>query len=182
MPPTVSRLTLVFSRHSKCLSNKPVRSGVQNFAIAIGKPIQFSTRREDNAPPRGVEDWFRQAPRGVAKDASWFTRGRLHDLREGTATLMNAALEMERLGVAVSHEALETLGRDWRAPSRYWGDSRPAEKAQVRLARLELRDQWHYLENEFARMGMGRPEDAGGYPGCEPGGDPGSGARPCVAL
>jgi hypothetical protein len=29
-----------FSRHSKCLLNKAILSGVQNFVIAIGKPIQ----------------------------------------------------------------------------------------------------------------------------------------------
>jgi hypothetical protein len=32
-----------FSRHSKCLSNKAVLSRVQNFVIAIGKPIVMGT-------------------------------------------------------------------------------------------------------------------------------------------
>jgi hypothetical protein len=31
-----------FSRHSKCLSNKAVCSGVQNFVISIGKPNTVS--------------------------------------------------------------------------------------------------------------------------------------------
>src|SRR5215470_10309210 len=31
-----------FSRHFKCLSHKVILSGVQNFVIAIGKPIALS--------------------------------------------------------------------------------------------------------------------------------------------
>jgi len=35
----LSRKIPRFSRHSKCLSNRPRLSSVQNFGMAIGKPI-----------------------------------------------------------------------------------------------------------------------------------------------
>ena len=143
---------MYFSRypHSWAIHEPPARDGPGTHPHIH---IQFSTRREEGEETRCLEDWFRQAPRGVAKDASWFTRGRLHDVRSGTAQLINAALEREGLGVAVTHEALDTLGPEWRTPSRYWGDTHTAEKALVLAGRVELRDSWHFLENDCARMG-----------------------------
>src|SRR5215510_1048580 len=40
-----------FSRHSKCLSKKAILSSVQNFVIAIGKPVRIL--REPQFPRHG---------------------------------------------------------------------------------------------------------------------------------
>ncbi len=96
--------------------------------------IQFSSRREDAESHRPVEEWFRRAPRGVAKDASWFAKGRLYDIREAVALMTNAALAREGVEAAVSEKTLEAQGLS-RDPARY---SR-ATQAHTMAYRAELR-------------------------------------------
>ena len=80
--------------------------------------IQFSSRREDVESQRSAAEWFKRAPRGVAKDASWFAKGRLYDIREAVALMTNAALAREGVEAVVSEKSLGArgVGRD---PARY---------------------------------------------------------------
>src|SRR5712692_6661399 len=80
--------------------------------------IQLSSRREDVESQRSAEEWFKRAPRGVAKDASWFAKGRLYDIREAVALMTNAALAREGVEAVVSEKSLGArgVGRD---PARY---------------------------------------------------------------
>ncbi len=93
--------------------------------------IQFSSRRDDAESYNAVAEWFKRAPRGVAKDASWFAKERLYDVREAVALMTNAALAREGVEAAVSEKSLEAraLGRD---PARYTRDTQTTTMAYRR--------------------------------------------------
>src|SRR5437899_3192727 len=101
--------------------------------------LMFSPRRQDDTQARAMETWFRQANHGgVPPDASWTTKGRLHDVRAAVALLSNAALQREGLALAVDHRTLAARGLD-RDPARYTaGDT--ADEAHTRTYRQHLRE------------------------------------------
>ena len=100
--------------------------------------IQFSTRREDIEHHLSAEEWFKQAPRGIVKDASWFTKGRLHDVRSAVELLSNAALAREGLALAVSAKTLEAQGLS-RDPARYGSAHDTADLTRTMTYRAQLR-------------------------------------------
>jgi hypothetical protein len=117
--------------------------------------LMLSERRVIDGIERGPKQYFAQAAsptqdparHGVRKDRSWQGPARLHELREGVATLTNAALAREGHAVAVSHESLRTRGL-----AREAGVYRTAAEKDATLARREvLHRDYHPLENEVSR-------------------------------
>ena len=100
--------------------------------------LQFSTRREEVERNLTAEQWFRQPNHGgVAKDASWFRKGRLHDVRAAVALLTNAALARAGLPMAVDHRTLEAQGLS-RDPARYGSTHDQADLARTMTYRQQL--------------------------------------------
>jgi len=97
--------------------------------------IQFSSRREDEESHNPVDEWFKRAPRGVVKDASWFAKRRLYDIRESVALMTNAALAREGIAAAVSAQRLAARGFA-RKPAIYGAATR-AETLAYRRALTE---------------------------------------------
>jgi hypothetical protein len=114
--------------------------------------IQFSTRREDVEHYKPAEEWFRQAPRGVAKDASWFAKGRLHDVRASVALLTNAALQREGIVQAVDHRTLEAQGIS-RDPARYASTHDHADLDYTMAYRQHLRESGTLAYEQLATYG-----------------------------
>lgn len=109
--------------------------------------VMLSERREIDGWQRGPQVYFARAPHGVRKETVWHGLSRLYGLREGVATLTNAALERAGVPVAVSHRSLERRGYG-RAVWRYGERERVARtpSATSRVA-----------EVEYARW-LGKPE------------------------
>ena len=102
--------------------------------------IQFSTRREEVERHLSAAQWFKQPNHGgVAKDASWFAKGRLLDVRASVALLTNAALAREGLALAVSCQSLEARGLS-RDPARFTSSHDPADLARTMSYRQQLRE------------------------------------------
>ncbi len=76
--------------------------------------LMFSERRQTDGIARSPRVYFSQAARagqdpathGVRKDRSWIGPDRLREVRQGVATLTNAALERAGIAAAVSHQSL----------------------------------------------------------------------------
>ena len=102
--------------------------------------IQFSTRREDVERDLSPAVWFRQPNHGgVAKDKSWFTKGRLQDVRASVALLTNAALTREGIEAAVDHRTLEAQGIS-RDPARYSSAHDRDDRTRTMTYRRDLRE------------------------------------------
>jgi hypothetical protein len=117
--------------------------------------LMLSARRPEDPYERGPKLYFSQAAaphqdaasHGVRKDRSWNGPARLHALRAGIATLINAALEREGQGTAVSHASLKARDVE-REPAIY---RTPDERGAVEARRDMLHRNYHPWENELNR-------------------------------
>jgi hypothetical protein len=115
--------------------------------------LMFSERRAVDDIVRGPKQYFKYAAAhgrdpasgGVGVDRSWQGPARLRELREGVATLTNAALEQAGVQVAVSHRSLKAQGHD-REPCIY---TQTKDKARVETMRARIHQEYHPWENEL---------------------------------
>ncbi len=113
--------------------------------------LMFSERGPQDGVARSPHQFFRQAARagqdpamgGQRKDRSWQGPDRLREVRQGIATLTNAALDRAGLPVAVSHASLRARG-EGREAVIY---TSAQEQARVDAQRRALHRDIHPQEN-----------------------------------
>jgi hypothetical protein len=115
--------------------------------------VILSERRQTDPYDRSPKQYFARAAasgedpatHGVKKDRSWQGPARLRELREGVATLTNAALERDGHAVAVSHASLKA--REAGREACVYTTTK--DKAQVEVQREILHRDYYPWENDL---------------------------------
>lgn len=140
------RLDLAHDLVEVFFSQYPHQWAVHNPTASDGQDnphvhILFSTRRDDTDKACDAQTWFKKGGAGVRKDAFWDQKSTLQGVRHESAVLINAALEREGIGKAVSADRLVGQGHGRRGVHYPTFGTAPAKaQAQYMQVRMRRRD------------------------------------------